>query len=458
MIDSSHRAPRTGSGADDPVLIVGGGWAGLATAVELCRHDIAVKLVEAARQLGGRARTVAIDGHTCDNGQHLMLGAFREMLALLRVIGADEHALFERRPLELQMSAHGRPDIRIALPRLAAPWHLVAGLQRARGLSLGDKTRLVRLCTALLFHRPSLTADISIGDWLERRGQSATLRRALWEPLCLATMNTPLHEASAYLFLRVIRDVFGRRSDDSDLLLTRTDLGAVFPDPARRYIAAHGGEILTGRRVTGLVIDGPAITGLVTGNERIDSSRVVLAVPPAMCRRLAAPHPALQPLAGTLARLREAPICTIYVRYPPDIRLPCPLLGLLDTTAQWVFDRARNGQPGLMAVVISGAGPHMALDRRTLANTVIGELATRFPDWPAPLGWHVIREKQATFVAHAGVSALRPPNRTAVDGLWIAGDYTATGYPATLEGAIRSGLEAARQIINSSEYRVESAE
>jgi squalene-associated FAD-dependent desaturase len=432
-----------------PVVVVGGGWAGLAAAIELARHHIPVKIIEAARQLGGRARTVQINGYRIDNGQHLMLGAYREMLRLLRIIGVSEATVFERLPLELWMTSKTRPDIRIKFPALSAPLHLAAGLHQATGLTLGEKLMLVRLCATLLLNRLPVTQDISIEKWLECHGQPASLKHVLWEPLCLASMNTPLHQASTQLFLRVIREVFNGKSRDSDLLLPRVDLGTIFPEPAERFITSRSGTIQSGCRVTGLRVSDDFVAGVAAGNELIDSDHVILAVPAPACARLITPYDMLRPVSEALTRMTEAPICTVYIQYPPKTRLAGPLLGMLDTTAQWVFDRGRNGQPGLMAVVISGAGPHMDLDKEDLAQTVIGELARRFPAWPAPLEWYVIREKQATFVACAGIDILRPSNQTALTGCWLAGDYTATGYPATLEGAVHSGRAAAAGVMKA---------
>ncbi len=433
-----------------PVAIVGGGWAGLAAAVELTSHRIPVTVIEAAGQLGGRARTVEVNRYRIDNGQHLMLGAYHDMLRLMHIVGVNEEDVFERLPLELFMTGLRTAPVRISLPRQPAPLHMVSGLYRATGINFSEKMDLVRLCTSLLLRRDTTDRDTSLAQWLEQHRQPDSLRQRLWEPLCLATMNTSLDEASTRLFLRVMRDVFTRQSRDADLLLTRRDLGAVFPEPAGRYVEAHGGTIRMKHRVNALRISEHAISAVSVAHQNVWSDHVILAVPPTTCHRLLAPHPILLPLAETIGAMPEAPICTIYIQYASGTTLSRPLIGLVDTTAQWVFDRARNGQAGLMAVVISGTGNHMDADKKTLAETVIREMAMLFPHWPPPVDWHVIREKHATFVARPEVNAMRPANRTPVRGLWLAGDYTATGYPATLEGAIRSGIAAARGVMQES--------
>jgi predicted NAD/FAD-dependent oxidoreductase len=166
-----------------------------------------------------------------------------------------------------------------------------------------------------------------------------------------------------------------------------------------------------------------------------------------MCRRLLAPHPALAGIATELAQLRQEPITTVYLRYPEDVGLDSHMQGLLDGLGQWIFDRRIAGHPGLIAVVISGRGEHLMLDNGTLSNQIGAELARLHPDWPAPLASRVIREKRATFAATVDVDRHRPVTTTPTPGLWLAGDFTATGLPATLEGAVLSGQRAAVAIL-----------
>ena len=164
--------------------------------------------------------------------------------------------------------------------------------------------------------------------------------------------------------------------------------------------------------------------------------------------RLIEPHPLLNNISGLIAKLRYEPICTIYLQYPSDTRLGSEMMGLLDGMAQWIFDLSASGHPGRMAAVISGPGPHTEEDNTTLVDVISKEISKHFPDWPPPENNFVIREKRASFSSHVGVNANRPGMSTPVQGCWLAGDYTATGLPATLEGAIRSGISAAQAILD----------
>lgn len=428
------------------VIVAGGGWAGLATAVELTRQGIPVLLLEAARNLGGRARRTEVLGARLDNGQHLMIGAYRDMLGLLRTLNVREEAAFLRLPLALSMqSPHGN-GYRLMTPGLPAPLHLLWGLVNARGLSARARWQALRLA-ARLAAGPAIEGDISLEETFRTHGQDAEIINKLWEPLCLAMLNTPIGVASTRVFGRVLKDTFARRRQDSDLLIPRTDLGTLLPEPAQACIERHGGEVRLGQRVTALQVRDGHVAGVVlAGGGIIATSQVVLATPDTVSQRLLAPLPALAPVVEKLARIRHAPICTVYLRYPPSVRLEQPMTGLLDTTAQWIFDRRITGHPGVMAAVISSHGPHMQLDNDALAEQVATELARLNPAWPAPQAARVIREKRATLLCHAGIEALRPGNATPLPGCWLAGDYTATGYPSVLEGAIRSGLNCARLV------------
>ncbi len=427
------------------VTVIGGGWAGLATAVELCQYGVPVTLIEATRQLGGRARCVAFDAERVDNGQHLMIGAYRETLRLLKLVKAPAPV---RRQLQLRMHTSAR-EFSLTAPRLPAPLHLIVALLNARGIHAHERRSALRFCVTLAWQRFQLGHDISLAQLLERHRQTRRLIECLWEPLCLATLNTPLNEASAQVFLTVLRDTFARRRADSDLLFAATDLGQTFPAPALEFIERHGGRVILGERINEVRIAGNALESVVGAQQIHPCQNLVIATPAYTTAHLLAPHTALQPIAHNLQQFHYEPICTVYLRYPAYVTLDAEIVGFTGTTTQWLVDRAHCDQPGLMAAVISAHGTHMELSNQELLQCVRDEIAQRYPSWPAPYNAMVIREKRATFACRVFINALRPPNATPVRGVWLAGDYTATGYPATLEGAVRSGVNCARQILAS---------
>lgn len=429
-----------------PVIVIGAGWAGLAAAVDLCRHDIPVRLVEATGDIGGRARRIERGGRTLDNGQHLFLGAFRDTLDLAARIGVNEPDAFDRTPLQLCIRSAKR-DIRVKLGNQPAPLHLVRGLQSLTGLSMAERLRAVGLGMSLARHRFSIGTDMSVADWLARHHQTQALIQGIWEPLCRATLNTPASEASAEVFLRVLHDAFLRRREDSDLLIPKTDLSRILPDPAAAFIRRHGGDIELENRVTGLEIDQDVLTGIATENGSMPAERVIIAIPASACRELLAPHRPLHELSDKLSNLTSTPIYSVYLEFPRPVALDAPFVGIINGTPYWIFDRTRQNQPDTIAVVISGHGPHVDMDDDGLTRQVDAKLAQFYPHWPSPGNSIVIRETQATFACRTGVNAIRPGNVTPVRGCWLAGDHTDTGYPATLEGAVKSGREAARRVI-----------
>ncbi|MCM8594879.1 hydroxysqualene dehydroxylase HpnE [Accumulibacter sp.] len=425
------------------VAIVGGGWAGLAAAVELAAAGVGVTVFESARQIGGRARSVRVGGEILDNGQHILSGAYRETLRLIAVVGVEVERVVRRLPLELRFASGGRTSFQLRLPRLRPPLDLAAGLCLARGATLSGKFAAIRLMRFLAGRDYRLDEDLPLGELLDRLGQHGALRDCLWEPLCLAALNTAPGQASAQVFARVVADTLGGGAGATDLLLPAADLDRLFPEAAGRFIGAHRGEIRLGHRVEA-IDPGPSVHG-----ERF--SGVVIAVGAQHAPALLARHAATQRLASLLAGYRFEPIATVYCGYPPGLRLPLPMLGLDPRTpgriGQWAFDRgALCGTPGVIAFVLSAHGAWEELDNDRLARTLHRELADALgAPLPAPLWQRVIREQRATFACRPGLP--RPSPDTGLPGVWLAGDYVCAEYPATLEAAVRSGVAAARAVL-----------
>ncbi len=435
--------------ADCPVVIAGGGWAGLAAALTLSRHGVPVVVLESARQLGGRARSLRIGGRILDNGQHLMIGAYQSLLTLMRQTGVDMEQAFERLPLTLQLYRREKISLKLQAPTLPAPFHLLGALSGARGLSARERLKALRFSRRVMRMQIPVDEDICVQALLHAHAQTPALVRKLWEPLCVATLNTPASLASARLFVGVLQTLFTSARAHSDLLIPRQELNALLPRPAAEFLERHGASVELGQRVTALEIDGHGVRAVAVGARTIEARQVILATPHRTSRRLLTRHALLQPLAAKLAALGNEPIATVYLQYPPETSLEVPMVGCEGGVSQWIFDRGVCAQPGLMAVVISGRGEHLRWPAARLLESVTAELAGHFPHWPAPEHGRLIRDKRATFCAAVGVDALRPDNDTPINGLWLAGDYTATGLPATLESAVRSGQRCARHVIKS---------
>ena len=414
--------------------IIGAGYAGLAAAVELTTAGRRVEVFEASRVLGGRARVAPAAGFSVDNGQHILIGAYSETLRLMRAVGADPGRLLKRTPLRFEFPG----EFAMVAPRLPAPLHTAFALLLARGLDWQEKRAAIRLMRGLQSAKFRIEPDITVSQWLQQNRTPPRQCRFLWEPLCIAALNTPADRASAQVLANVLRDSLAGRRAASDMLLPQVNLSALFPDPAAQFITQHGGTLHTGHRVASLRRAGNAWLIDDTG----PFAQVVIAVAPYHLGKL------VPELAAQVAHFDWEPIVTSYFSYPPAVRLPQPMLGVDAGLAQWLFDRGQLcGQHGLIAAVISARGRHLELPAAELERGIHEEIARLVPGLAPPLAVQTVTEKRATFACVPDLR--RPPARSGLPGVWLAGDYVAGDYPATLEGAVRSGVAAARAALGA---------
>jgi squalene-associated FAD-dependent desaturase len=428
-------------------VIVGAGWSGLACAVEAVRHGAAVTLVDAAPTIGGRARRVDLrigdQDVTVDNGQHLLFGACTETTALMRRLGVDpDQALLSQR-FTIQY-----PDgWRLGAAGLPAPLHLALGLARARRMPWRDRLELAAWVARQRRNRWQVPEDGPVAALLAN--QSEALVRRLWRPLCIAAMNAEPAQASSQMFLNLLRLTLGATEPDSRLLLTRRDLSATMPEAARRYLEQAGATVLLRQPAIALERSGRGWS-VVLREQRLQADRVVLAVPAEPAARLleSASVEALGPAIAALRSLQYEPIATVYLRYPNGTHLPQPVYALLDEPAQgrpgqWVFDRGQidPAHRGIFSVVIGAPALRVESDRGALCAAADRQLSTEF-GLPPSIAQNIVIERRATLLPSVGLR--RPPPRLPVDGFYLAGDIAESPFPSTLEGSVRSGLEAAR--------------
>jgi squalene-associated FAD-dependent desaturase len=402
------------------VAVVGAGYAGMAAAVTLARRGVPVTVFESGPVPGGRARRVTTEGRALDNGQHILVGAYGTLFSLMHEVGVPADAVL-RIPLELRY-ADGFALRAFYFP---APLGLLAGLLAARGLPWRERIGAVRFMRALRRQAFRLEEDCSVSQLLEEHQQHGRIGHYVWRPLCVSALNTPPEQASARVFLTVLRDTLGGDAQASDLILPCVDLSRLFPEPAAEWLRAKGGELRCETPVRDL------------GALRAQFARVILAVGPHQMKAIA-PELAVE--------FEYQPIYTCYLQYDARTRLPFPMLGLAQGLVQWVFDRGRlGGEKGLLAAVISAQGDHQQMAQEELAATCHRELAAALPRLPAPQWTRVIAEKRATIAARHSLA--RPAVSTALPGVFLAGDYLDAEYPPTLEAAARSGVRAAERAL-----------
>ena len=423
------------------VAVIGGGYAGMAAAVALAERCIPVTVFEAAKQLGGRARRVEFHDTALDNGLHILIGAYRETLRLIRLVNPAHESALLRLPLEWNIHR----EFHLEAARLPAPLHLLVGLLSARGITLSERFAAARFVVALRCMHFALERDISVELLLKQHGQSETLCRVLWRPLCVAALNTPPAIASAQVFLNVLRDSLNSARGDSDFILARVDLSALFPEPAAAFVEHHGGKVLLGQRVTAIDASDTGFA-VEAGGCRTDFSHVICALPPHQVNAFLIGITALSEISATIDRLHYQPIHSVWLQYPASVMLPAAMLGFGEGPIHWAFDRERLcGQRGLIGAVISASGAHQELTQDELGSMVHRKLKEQLGELPDPLWIRVIAEKRATFSCTPGLP--RPPQVTPLTNFYLAGDYTASDYPATLESAVRSGIACARDIL-----------
>ncbi len=430
MDRDAHQLARALSVPGRTVAVVGGGWAGLAAAVQATRLEHQVTLFEMAPQLGGRARGVEVDGLLLDNGQHILIGAYTATLELMRTVGVDVDTALLRTPLRLTSPDGSGLRLEAGSPIVA----FARAVLGQREWTISERVALLAAATGWALRRFRCDDALTVAELTARLPQA--IRDQLVDPLCIAALNTPAAEASARVFLRVLKDALFSGPGSADLLLPRVSLSALLPEPARSALA--GVQVRLQTRVVSLRAHND---GWLVDGEPFD--RVVLAATPTESARLAADiTPAW---ARDVAALRYEPIVTVYLQ-SEGAHLPEPMLALRTNArspAQFVFDRGQLGGPqGLLAFVVSGAQAWVdqGLDATSQATLAQARAALGMHLRKPLRVVHTIAEKRATFRCIPG---LRRPSALVAPGLLAAGDHIDGPYPATLEGAVRAGIQAA---------------
>jgi hydroxysqualene dehydroxylase len=423
------------------IAIIGAGWAGMAAAAQLTKHGHSVTIFEASKTLGGRARALEAtlpSGQkvTLDNGQHILIGAYSETLKLMNEVGVDIDKALLRLPLVLQFS----DGTGLQLPPWPAPFNAMAGIATARGWTWADKASLVR--TAIGWRMKSFNCNERDSVATLCQGLSPRVMHELIEPLCVSALNTPADRASGRVFLRVLRDSLFGQAGSSDLLLPKVDLTALFPHAAWKWVAQRGGQLKLGVRIDCLepTTSGWQLAGLQLNAQEFD--HVIVSTSASSALSLLEQIPQAEPWIAPTQALQFEAITTVYA-WGERASLAQPMLALRsgsgnDAPAQFVFDRGRlGGSAGLLAFVVSASTG----EREFLQNQVLAQAQSQ-------LGLTLqavqsVVEKRATFACTPG---LQRPSMQVAPGLLACGDYVDGPYPATLEGAVRSGLAAAASL------------
>ncbi len=425
-------------------IVIGGGCAGFAAATALVESGARVLVVEARPGLGGRATafTDPETGERVDNGQHILMGCYRETLALLDRIGASDRVRWQSGLRVPMIDRAGHHSV-LALPALPAPLNFLAGVLAWDALSGSERLSVLRVGASLSHHQPG--DKRTVRQWLNDHGQAPRLCELFWEPLALAALNQSLDQALASYFVAVLERVFGHDPGASALLLPAVPLDELYAEPSRGWLAARGSEVRVNAPAK-VMIDGDRVSGVRVRDDVIHAPVVISTVPWFSFGALFDAPPA--PLAATLAnasRLASMTIVTVNLWLDQAVMQEA-LVGLPGRNFQWVFDRRAlvGGDRSHLSMISSGAETIVSMSNEDLSAMALAEVRDALPAArTATLRKSLaVREKRSTF-SLAPDAPPRPGTTTDIEGLLLAGDWVETGLPATIESAVLSGHMAA---------------
>ncbi len=451
-----------------PVVIIGAGFAGLSAAVRLADAGVPVVVFEEAPRLGGRATAFADreSGERVDNGQHVLFGCYRETYAFLKRIGTAGLAPLQPR-LELTMAGPDGRRAPLRCPGLPAPWHLVAGVLRWGALPWRDRRSALHLRRVIREIRRDGAAavaarvalDQTVDAWLADHHQSPLLSEWLWRPLALAALNQGPDVAAAATFVRVLGELFADDPASAAVGLPAVPLDDLYALPARTFIEARGGSVHLRAPARIEVNDAGAIASVQAGDTRIETGHVISTVPWFAFDRIWARHvpPVLHEVADRAAATASSPIVTVNLWLDgPALGRDERFVGLVRGQAQWVFDKRAlwDERAGHIAVVVSGADAVLRMENAQLTDLVMRQLRRALPpfDHRRLVRSVVVREARATFSLAPGAPP-RPGAVTGLRGFYLAGDWTDTGLPGTIESAVASGHRVAEVVIRQLKAR-----
>jgi squalene-associated FAD-dependent desaturase len=459
------------------IIIIGGGLSGLSATVELCARGYRTLVLEQHRHPGGRTYSFidAATDDSIDNGQHLMMGCYHATRRYMRIIGT-EHLTSLQPSLRIGFLHPSQNSLRLACPPLRAPLHLLGGLMRFKGLPLKNRLEMLRVAKQLFYTSLSKEQELdklNVEEWLIKLGQSDLSRKFLWDIITIGALNNHPKNVSALMLFRILRKAFLGKREHSSLLLPRAGLSDVLVNPAVEFIRRNGGDVLLDMEVSKVHFEDEKIISVSTQNGKEFRAQVFLsAVPWFGFERIFSNSGIRSELIVKTSsrqlydpdRFKASPIISIHLWLDRTI-LEEEFAALIDTRVQWIFNKSSKTMkplshgavkkkgteektPQQLSLVISGAREFLEMSKQELIAIAMEDLRRVLPKAKKSNIVHsvVIKEKRATFSPSLGLEAIRPLPITTFSNLFLAGDWTNTGFPATIEGAVLSGKKAAELI------------
>jgi hydroxysqualene dehydroxylase len=435
------------------VAIIGGGLSGLAAAVELVSNGVDVALFEQSPRLGGRCYSY-IDSKTGDvveNGQHVLLGAYHNTLRYLKMVGTRDCLHHERRlVLPFHHPTKGRAVF--ALSSLPKPFHLTAGMLKCKLLSFNDRQKLLKVGFELNGWNSELEKKLStltIDQWLTGLHQSEEAKQSFWYPVAISVMNESPQKASALLFARSLKAAFMGKKSDSAFLIPSIGQTELYASGAEMILKNKKSKFFLNTEVQTILVENSKAIGLQIGDGKtVRANNIISAVPYFSLHGLIPNKFRSETPFADLHRFESSAIISIHLWFDQDI-MDVPYIGLIGKDIQWIFNRRRimkveNNKTGYLSAVISAANDFVNLSKAELVAMALNNLREAFPESGQANLIHsiVIKEKRATFSPTNDVECFRPTTESPIRNLFLAGDWTATGLPPTIEGAVLSGFRA----------------
>jgi squalene-associated FAD-dependent desaturase len=437
-------------------IVIGGGVAGFSAATALAEAGARTLVLEARPGLGGRATafTDPATGERVDNGQHILMGCYRDTLALLERIGAADRVRWQAGLALAMVDLRGHESV-LKLPPMPSPLHLLGGVLAWDALNWSERLSILRVGASLnprhIGHAPKWSPASAglqretVRNWLTRLGQAPRLCELFWEPLALAALNQSIDQAAASYFVGVLEQMFGPDPSAAALVLPVVPLDQLYAEPAREWLEARGHEVRVNSPAR-VALDGDRVTGVRVRGEHLAAPVVISTVPWHGLAALFETPPAA--LAGTIANataLASLPIVTVNLWFDRPV-MHEPLIGLPGRAFQWVFDRRAivGGAGSHLSMISSGAETIVAMTNDELTALALADVRAAIPAArTAELRKGLaVREKRSTF-SLAPDAPPRPKTETPIAGFLLAGDWVDTGLPATIESAAVSGHRAA---------------
>ncbi|MFO1518267.1 MAG: hydroxysqualene dehydroxylase HpnE [bacterium] len=446
------------------VTIIGGGLAGLAAGVALSEKGAKVALFERRPLLGGRAYSVkdATTGDTIDNGQHLFMGCYHHTLNFLEKIGTRDRLQFQEK-MKVEFADPQGKSYRLECPNLPAPLHLLAGLLRLSTLSWREKWAMIKMMRRVekLTEKDLETLDqLSCRQWLTLMEQTEEAIENFWEPLIIGTINEKPDLSSAKMLAVVLREALLKEKKDSLMVLSTVGLSDLYTEAAKKFIEERGGQVFTRRGISKILLspsrdEGEKVDRVVLEDGSEQTSRFYLStVPPDALEAMMPENLNGDSFFHRFKAFQFSPILSINLWFDRPI-LEETFVGLLRSPIHWVFNKGAllNGSKHYVSLVISAAHELKEKGQEELVAIALKELHQAIPASKNATLKHsrILKELRATPSFTLGSEALRPKTETPFSNLFLAGDWTATGLPATMEGAVKSGHEAAKKILQLSE-------